>query len=176
MKQSLRTAHQGAALFTALIFLIIITMLSLTAMRGSMLELRMASNQEVKNSAFLSAQAIVDATIGDSANMPTLAAVGAMNCMASDPDAAACNTTGLVMDDNFLAAETTYFNGQRTDGEVYVRTTRLAPLTAPAPRAIGTSASLYSVATYQVDGTYDLSAIGKGRAEIREGLMMLIAN
>ena len=167
--------ERGAALFTALIFLIIVTMLSLTAMRGSVLELRMASNQELKNTAFQRAQAVVDATIGDSGNMPTLGDIGTTNCMATDPNPGDCDNVSVALDDGYLAT-TEYFDGDESDGEIYVRTTRLAPLQAPAPRSIGTSASIYSVASYQVDGIYDLSEIGQGRAQIREGLMLLIAN
>lgn len=177
------TAQRGAALFTALIFLIIITMLSLTAMRSSMLELRMASNQELRNTAFQRAQAIVDATIGDSANMPSLGAVGATNCMTSDPFVSAtdddgepiCHTSGVKFDMNYLSGYTDLFDSKLENGEVFARVTRLAPLEKPAPRAIGTSASTYSVATYQVDGTYDLSAIGQGRSQIREGVLLLIS-
>lgn len=174
--------HQsGAALFTALIFLIVITMLSLTAMRGSTLALRMASNQELKSIAFQRAQAVVDATVGNSSNLPTVGVEGATNCMTTDPDsgdATICNSTGIDLDDNYLSgtAYAEFFDGDEADGEIYTRATRLAPLQAPAPRSIGTSASLYSVATFQVDGTYDLSAVGQGRAQIREGLMVLISN
>lgn len=173
-----RHRQNGAALFTALMFLIIITMLSLAAMRSSVIELRMASNQELRNTAFQRAQAVVDATIGDSTNMPTLADVDARNCMASDPragEAGFCQSTGVAFDDAYLATEATLFNGDTSDGEVYARVTRLGPLEKPAPRSIGTSAAVYSVATYQVDGAYDLSEIGQGKAEIREGLMLLIA-
>lgn len=179
MKKTLSSNRQnGAALFTALMFLIIITMLSLAAMRSSVIELRMASNQELKNTAFQRAQAVVDATIGDSTNMPTLADVGATNCMASEPsagDASVCDATGVDLDDNYLGTMTAYFDGSTENGEVYARVMRLGPLEKSAPRSIGTSAAVYSVATYQVDGVYDLSEIGQGKAQIREGLMLLIA-
>lgn len=168
--------QHGAALFTALMFLIIITMLSLTAMRSSVLELRMASNQELKNTAFQRAQAIVDATIADSSNMPTLGALGAMNCMPHDTNAD-CTTSGVELADDFLALETDLFNDPDTtnDGNVTARVKRLAPLEAPAPRAIGTSASIYSVATFEVEGDYDLTEIGQGGSRIRGGVMVLIS-
>lgn len=179
MKTLTMRAHQaGAALFTALLFLIIITMLSLAAMRSSMLELRMASNQELKNAAFQRAQAVVDATIGDSANMPSLADVNATNCMGSDPAAAdvtVCDSTTVALDEGYLSTNLAYFDGDLANGEVYSRVTRLAPLEKPAPRSIGTSAATFSVATYQIDAVYDLSDIGQGRSRIREGLMLLIS-
>lgn len=170
-----RNRQRGAALFTALIFLIIVTMLSLTAMRASVLELRMAGNQELKNMAFHRAQAVVDATIADSSNMPTLGGIGATNCIDGDSDAS-CTTHGVDLADNFLAGESDYFDGDRSNGEITVRVTRLAPLQAPAPRSIGTSASIYSVATFQVAGEYDMSRIGQGNARIMEGVMVLISN
>lgn len=176
--KSMRNRQAGAALFTALIFLIMITLLSLAAMRSSVLELRMAGNQELKNTAFQRAQAVVDATVGDSANMPSLSTVGATNCMTSDPlagDGTVCTTTGVVLDESYLSNYTEYFDGDVSDGEVYARVTRLGPLEQPAPRSIGTSAAIYSVASYQVDAIYDLSQIGQGRAQVREGIMLLIA-
>lgn len=177
MKPLKHYKHQsGAALFVALMFLIIITMLSLAAMRSSMLELRMASNQELKNTAFQHAQAVLDATIGDSGNMPTLAGVGDTNCMGSDPGASGtCELSSVELDEGYLATNTEFFDGDITDGEVYSRVTRLAPLERAAPRSIGTSLSTFSVATYEVDAVYDLSNIGQGRARLREGLMLLIS-
>lgn len=169
-----RSTQQGAALFTALMFLIIITMLSLAAMRSSVIELRMASNQELKNTAFHRAQAIVDATIANSANMPTLGAVGATNCL---PDVTtACTTKTVDFADNFLDGEVAYFDNDLENGEVTAIVTRLAPLQAPAPRTIGTSASIYSVATFEISGDYDLREIGQGKSEINEGVMVLISN
>lgn len=171
-----RKHQHGAALFTALMFLIIITMLSLSAMRSSVLELRMASNQELKNTAFQRAQAIVDATIADSSNMPTLGAVGAMNCMAHDTSGG-CTTAGVELADDFLAAETWLFNNpdSTTDGNVTARVKRLAPLESPAPRTIGTSASIYSVATFEVEGNYDMTDVGQGGSRIRGGVVVLIS-
>lgn len=166
--------QRGAALFTALIFLIIVTMLSLSAMRASVLELRMAGNQELRSMAFHHAQAVVDATIADSTNMPTLGDVGAMNCMPGDTHAS-CTTKALDLADNFLASETAYFDNSNANGEVRARVTRLPPLEAPAPRSIGTSASVYSVATFQVSGEYDMSDIGLGHSRIIEGVMVLIS-
>ena len=164
--------QRGAALFTALMFLIMITMLSLTAMRSSVLELRMASNQEMKNTAFQRAQAIIDSTIANSANMPTLGAVGATNCLAND--AAACTNKDVSLADNFLTGEGHLFDNDQNNGHMTARVTRLAPLEAPAPRAIGTSASVYSVATFEIRGNYDMTSVGQGGSEIAEGVLILI--
>lgn len=166
--------QRGAALFTALMFLIIITMLSLAAMRSSVLALHMASNQELKNTAFQRAQAVVDSALADSGNMPTLGQVDATNCLAGDTDPD-CTTKGVVLADSFLSTETDLFDGDASDGEVTARVKRLAPLEAPAPRAIGTSASIYSVATFQVSGSYDMTPVGQGGAQIVEGVMVLIS-
>lgn len=174
---NMKHAQSGAALFTALVFLIIITMLSLSAMRSSMLELRMASNQELKNTAFQRAQAVVDATVGDTNNMPTIAVVGKTSCMTSDPNTdSECDTWNVDLRDNYLGGYSDFFDGDTDNGEVISRVTRLAPLEKPAPRAVGMSAEVFSVATYEIDARYDLSEIGQGSARIREGLMLLISN
>ena len=53
--------------------------------------------------------------------------------------------------------------------------TRLSPAEAPAPRAIGTSAAVYSVANFKVDAYYDGTEDGLGRGRIVEGVMVLIS-
>ncbi|MFN2301843.1 MAG: PilX N-terminal domain-containing pilus assembly protein, partial [Gammaproteobacteria bacterium] len=72
--------QRGAALITALIFLVIITMLSLTAMRSSMMELRQASNDETRVAAFESAMAVLDAVLDTPASMPVVGEVGDRSC------------------------------------------------------------------------------------------------
>ncbi|HET7797678.1 MAG TPA: PilX N-terminal domain-containing pilus assembly protein, partial [Nevskia sp.] len=52
--------QQGAALATALLILIVLTLLGLAAMRGSRLELRLSQNAESRVNALQSAQAIAD--------------------------------------------------------------------------------------------------------------------
>lgn len=57
---SLPRQHQGAALITALVFLVILTMLGLSSMRTNVLEERMAANSQEITRAFQAAESGVE--------------------------------------------------------------------------------------------------------------------
>jgi hypothetical protein len=158
--------EQGAALITALIFLIIITMLSLTAMRSSMLELRQASNDEIRVAAFESAQAIIDAVLDTPAGMPVVGEVGDRTCAgAYGPE---CTNTGLT-----LPGALGY--GPYVEDElVKVVVERLAPAYRPPPRGLGTSARMLTAAAFRIDATYDLAEDGRGSAEVTQGVLIVV--
>jgi hypothetical protein len=163
--------QRGAALFTALIFLIIITLLSLQAMRSSTLELRMASNEEAKITAFQRVQAIIDATVIEPGNTQVFGEVGRRVCSGADaddtPDGIDCDAYDVLLADDLYADDV-------ADGRVRIAVTRLAPLERPAPRALGTSAAVFAVAAFQVDAEFDGTDIGTGGGRIVEGVMVLI--
>ncbi|MGD9257566.1 MAG: PilX N-terminal domain-containing pilus assembly protein, partial [Gammaproteobacteria bacterium] len=52
--------QRGAVLFTALMFLIVVTLVALASIRSGVLELRMSLNDELSVSAFQQAQALAD--------------------------------------------------------------------------------------------------------------------
>jgi len=172
MHTTLHTRQRGAALFTALMFLIILTLISLAAMRTSTLELRMASNQESKLTAFQTTQAITDATIAETDNVKVFGEVGRRICTGADaddtPDGIDCDEYGIALADDVYA-------DQIADGQVKIAVTRLSPLERPAPRALGTSAAVFSVAAFQVDVDYDATDVGLSRGRIVEGVMVLIS-
>lgn len=162
-------SQSGAALFTALIFLVIITLTSLSAMRASTIGLRMAGNAELKQNAHHMAQAIIDATVADPNNTRVLGGVGTTTCFTG------CTYNNLVLQGGLFAAAT-WTDGNTANGEITALTTRIAPLEAPVPRSIGTSASVFSVATFSVTGDYDMSDVGQGQSTIMEGVMVMISN
>jgi len=175
MTRALTTSHhaqRGAALFTALMFLIVLTLISLAAMRSSTLEMRMANNDEARLTAFQRTQAIIDATIGEPDNIQVIGDVGRRVCTGSGPgdtpDGEDCTEYGIALMSDEYDAEV-------GDGTVKIAVTRLSPAEAPAPRSLGTSAAAYSVANFQVDALYDGSDDGLGRGRIVEGVMVLIS-
>lgn len=160
--------QRGAALFMALIFLIIITLISLSAMRSSIMELRMANNSEQEAQAAQRAQAVIDATIANTANTPVIGGVDETTCLVGK---AGCTRSTIVLED-----QATTFQDDLNEGHIDVVVTRVAPLSKPAPRIQGYSLPNYSVATFEVAGTFDGSDDGEGKAEIVEGVLVLIAN
>ena len=167
-----RRDQRGAALFTALMFLIVLTLISLAAMRSSTLEMRMASNDEARLTAFQRTQAIIDATIAVTDNVQVIGDVGRRICTGAGPsdtpDDLACTEYAIELAD-------TVYDQDVNDGKIKIAVTRLSPAEAPAPRAIGTSAAVYSVANFKVDAYYDGTEDGLGRGRIVEGVMVLIS-
>lgn len=157
--------HQhGAALITALIFLIIITMLSLTSMRSSLLELRQSSNDEIRTAAFESAQAVVDAVLNTPAAMPVVGGAGYLNCSGNWDG---CDQTSLTLPDGLYA-------DQVTAGTVKVEVERLAPAFRPPPRGLGTSARMLTAAAFKIDGRYLRADEGLGQSEISQGVLIVV--
>src|ERR1041385_6858158 len=70
LPQRRNQAHRGVALIVALLLLVVVSIVSLSAVRLSSMSLRVATNHEVRIGAFESAQSVVDATISDAANTP----------------------------------------------------------------------------------------------------------
>ena len=171
-RPALRSMQRGAALFTALMFLIVLTLISLAAMRSSTLEMRMAANDEERLTAFQRTQAVVDATIGVIDNIQVIGDVGRRVCTGSNaqstPDGVTCTKYTIALADSDFDADV-------TAGIAKVAVTRMSPAESPAPRALGTSAAVYSVATFQVDALYDGTDDGLGRGRIVEGVMVLIS-
>jgi Tfp pilus assembly protein PilX len=167
-----RTAQRGAALFTALMFLIVLTLISLAAMRSSTLEMRMATNDEARLTAFQRTQAVIDAAIGEPDNVQVIGDVGRRVCTGAGPgdtpDELACSEYSIA-----LASDE--YDTDVANGTVKIAVTRLSPAEAPAPRTLGTSAAVYSVANFKVDALYDGSEEGLGRGRIVEGVMVLIS-
>jgi len=160
---SLPRRQGGVALITALIFLIIITMLSLSNMRSSTLELRMANNDEVRVAAFQKAQAVVDATFDDTANTPVIGDVGYKNC-----------TTNVAnCDANTIALPGTLFATEMAAGDITVVVERITE-EQPPPRGIESSAAWFSTTTFAIRGSYDRVDENLGAAGIEQGVMILI--
>lgn len=158
-----RQAQRGAALITALIFLIIITMLSLSAMRSSILELRQASNDELRVAAFESAQAIIDAVMNTPGNMPVVGDVGFLICTKYET----CEDTSLTLTGGLYADEI-------EDQQVRVRVERLGPLFGPPPRGLGTSARNLTAASFKIEADYNRTDDGLGRADLAQGVMVVV--
>lgn len=61
--------QRGAALATAMFFLVVITLLGLAAMRAGRVDMRLALNEQSRVSALQSAQSLLEALLADSANL-----------------------------------------------------------------------------------------------------------
>jgi hypothetical protein len=83
---------QGAALVMGLVILLIISALSITSMRGSSMELRMASNTESGISAYQIVQAVSDYIAQTPVTTPVVGGAGYTYCTANE---VGCSDTSL---------------------------------------------------------------------------------
>lgn len=140
--------QQGAALLVALSFLIVVTLISLTSMRSSTTELRLASNNEERISAEQVAQSAVDSAISNPANLIVSGVVGKK-----------ITTITLSTSD---VAEFSDASIEVTEGQ-----------TANPPRGLGVSADKFQGTIFHVDGSYDNIDGGRGQAFIGQGVVLL---
>jgi hypothetical protein len=154
--------ERGASLVTALVFLTVIRLFSITSMRSSTIGVRMAQNEEARLSAIQSAQAMTEAVIGTPAWTPVIGDVGFTNCTAGE---AGCDVYAI-------GAPVGYVADQVAAGNLSARVQRLSDQNPP--RSVESSLVAFSAASYQVVATFDRSDEGLGRAQLTEGLLILV--
>jgi hypothetical protein len=154
----IQSSQRGAALVTGLVLLVVITLLTITAMRASTLELRMASNEQERTGAFESAQSTVEAVLTDPSNFPVTGTIGFRLCTTN---VEGCDRDIILPDGPFTE-----------DNAAIV--TRLAPDIAPPPRGLETSSDKFAAAFFSVDGQFDASGAGGGTANVVQGYLVLV--
>ena len=159
-------AHQrGVALAVALILLVVLTLLALSGIRLSTMELRMALNDELRVAAFEQAQSYVDGTVRKFTNTPILAP-GITRCAKVITDK--CTTATLQMPNSTMTNEIA-----STSWDVNVLIERIPPQNAEPPINSGFSLSSFDAAYMQVAGMWDKNAVGLGSAIVREGIAIV---
>jgi hypothetical protein len=154
--------ERGASLITALIFLTVISLFSITSMRSSTIGVRMAQNEEARLSAIQTAQAMTEAVIGTPAWTPVIGDVGYTNCTAGE---VGCDLYAV-------GAPVGYVANQVAAGNLTARVERLSDQNPP--RAVQSSLVAFSAGSYQVTATFDRSDEGLGRVQLAEGLLILV--
>lgn len=156
--------QHGAALVTALLILIVLTILSLSAARFTSFGKRVSLNYEHRATSFQLAQSGVDAVIEtQEANLPITGKVGDVTCLVGITTG--CTYSTIVLPAPLLSAG------------VSVKATRLGPdgLTK-APRLSEETASTYSVkaAKFEIEANYNQVSGERGLSRIREGILALV--
>ena len=95
-KQAIRmpTSQSGAVLFTALVLMVLMTLLAVTMMGNTAMDEKMAQNSQDKNRAFQAAETGIEMAIANSGSMNTSNAINAATGLSSfnTPDAATLGT------------------------------------------------------------------------------------
>lgn len=172
LQPSIRLPRQaGAALATALILLIVLTLLGLSAARSGKLALRLADNEQSRVEALEIAQSLVDTIADDATNLPIQNGTGYGSCFLSP--ASAEGTSPQPPASFSCASNDVDLLDGRYPHYVYAQTERLAPERLPMQRGFGSSALNYSGALFQITAGYDRRGDGQSAAEISEGIVRL---
>jgi len=145
---SINVNHQsGAALLVALSFLVVITLISLGAIRTSTTELRLASNHEERVAAIQVAQSAIDSAINDTGNFVVSGTPGSVNSSATISGVTEFNSTSLSITEQ---------------------------ATGLPSRALGVSADKFQSTTFDIASAYNNTSGGRGQASINQGLILLV--
>lgn len=160
--------HQtGMALLIALIMLVVMTLLALSAVRFSSLEIKMASNDELIAEAFQKAVSVADATIANPANTPVTGAANYTLCTPGHPTTVpACDAYTITLPDSFESAAV-------AAGKVKVKSVLVNPQQSMT-RSLGTGFGIANYAAFRIEGDYDRSSEGLGRDAVKEGIWILL--
>ncbi|MCH8059526.1 MAG: hypothetical protein IIA11_03610 [Proteobacteria bacterium] len=156
--------QSGAILVISLIFLVAITLLTISSMRASKIGLLMAQNEESQVAAAQAAQALADIVVANPSSTPVIGGSGHTVCTAGEAN---CNSTDLIVDDytlaNLIAAD-----------YISARVERTGPVFRPPPRVIESSIDKFSSVSFRVTATYDRTDEGLGYAQVSEGVLVLV--
>lgn len=164
MRHGMIGHERGVTLVTSLIFLMVISIVSIASMRSSTMGVRMAQNEEARLSAIQTAQALTEAIIANPASTPVIGGAGFSICTAGVPG---CDLYTIVPPAGWVATEV-------AAGHLSARVERLTPSDKPPLRMLESSVDKFSAASFQVIATYDRTDAGLGQARLVEGLLVLI--
>ena len=159
-----RQGQRGAVLVVALMFLIAITLLTISSMRSSNIGLHMAQNEESRIAAIQSAQALADVIVSNPAATPV---VGKSGFTACTPGQANCDRNDLPVSDPTLEMDVANYH-------LSARVERTGGTFQPPPRAVESSIDKFTSASFRVTTTFDRVDEGLGRQSITEGIMVLV--
>lgn len=166
--QDLKTMNnqQGAILVIALIFLVAITLFTISSMRSSKIGLFMAQNEESRVTAVQAAQALADAIVANPASTPVVGTTGFTACT---PGQSGCNKNDLAVVNAHLADSV-------AASYLKARVERTGTVFRPPPRIVESSIDKFTSASFRVVTEYDRVDEGLGRQQITEGVLVLVPN
>ena len=154
----------GAILVVALMFLVAITLYTISSMRSSNIGLFMAQNEESRVAAEQAAQALADAIVASPASTPVVGNTGYTACTAGE---SGCNRNDLPVTDPVLASAV-------ANDHMQARVERTGTIFRPPPRVVETSIDKFSSASFRVVTTFDRVEDGLGREQVTEGVLVLV--
>ncbi len=167
MRHSIHSSKQkqgGAILVVALVFLIAITLYTISSMRSSNIGMFMAQNDESRLAAEQAAQGLADAIVASPASTPV---VGESGYTACTPGQQGCNRNDLSVTDSILATAV-------ANQHISARVERTGTIFRPPPRFVETSIDKFASASFRVVTNYDRVDEGLGHEQVTEGVLVLV--
>ena len=161
---STKKRQGGAILVVALMFLVAITLYTISSMRSSNIGLFMAQNEESRVAAEQAAQALADAIVASPASTPVVGNTGYTACTANETG---CSRNDLPVTDPVLASAV-------ANDHMQARVERTGTIFRPPPRVVETSIDKFSSASFRVVTTFDRVEDGLGREQVTEGVLVLV--
>lgn len=161
-----RRQQRGAILVVSLMFLVAITLFTISSMRSSNIGLHMAQNEESRLAAIQAAQALADAIVANPSSTPVVGASGYTACTDGQTN---CDRTNLPITDPQLAGDVAQYH-------LSARVERTGAEFQPPPRAVESSIDKFTSASFTVTTTFDRADEGLGRQQISEGVLVLVPN
>lgn len=153
--------NNGTALITALVLLLALTVIALSGIQTSSVQLLISNNDETTVAAQEYAQSVIDAIIEKPSNFVVGAANGYTICTSSETG---CNANTLTLTSSMFGS-----------GGVNARI-QLLKVSATPRMANGNSASVTQGAYFSVTGKYDKTSGSGGKANIVQGYVMILPN
>jgi Tfp pilus assembly protein PilX len=164
MMVTTRNRQGGAILVIALMFLVAITLFTISSMRSGNIGLFMAQNEESRIAAEQAAQALADAVVATPASTPVTGMTGYTACT---PGQKNCTRTDLPVTNPELASAV-------AANHISARVERTGTIFRPPPRAVQTSIDKFSSASFRVVTTFDRVDEGLGHEQVTEGVLVLV--
>lgn len=163
-----RSKNSGAVLLVSMIFLLLIALVAGTVMQTSVLEFRMAGNDQFREEAFQQAQAAVASVVEDLDNFPVTGDVGYKIC---ETGSSGCDSTVLTYDTSVVADASLLSVEVTREGPLIMETFPVRLSESQASSSVN-----YDAAIFEVHAEYSGSNKGLGNAEVVEGVAVRIAS
>jgi Tfp pilus assembly protein PilX len=161
---AIKARQEGAVLIVSLLFLIAMTLYTVSSMRSSNISMHMAQNEESRVAATEAAQALADALVADPSSTLVIGQTGYSACT---PGQVNCDRGDLSVDNELL-------NAAIAENYISGRVERIGSEFKPPPRAVESSIDKFAGASFRVITTYDRVEDGLGRQQITEGVLVLV--
>jgi Tfp pilus assembly protein PilX len=171
-KSAAGSKNKGAVLILSMVFMLLLAMVAGTVMQTSVLEFRMAGNDQFREEAFQEAQAIASGISEKQVNFPVTGDVGYTLCKAGDSDSV-CDETSLVVGNTTISVPTGVSVSYRVERQ---GPAILESLPFRQSQSNVSSSLAYDAAVFEVTATVDGTAEKLGRAEVAHGIARLVVS